>query len=151
MTPAGCAGDHLARVADVADLVAHRGHGVAEVQLAPVVAPEVAVLEGEPDVAERQVGLGERAHQPLGGGVGGGVVAGQRQAADLGERGLRVRPVPVAGAAGPQRVVVDLQALDADVAEDHRAEAAVADRQRLDPLAWRRGRTTASAPAAAAA
>ena len=136
MTPAG-AGDHFARVADVADLVAHAGHGVAEVQLAPVVASEVAVLEREPDVAERQVGLGEGAHESARGLVGGRVVAGQREATHVGEGRLRAGRVPAARSARPQRVVVDLEPLDADVAEHHRAKASVADRQCLDPL--RRG------------
>ena len=131
------AGDHLACVADVADAIPDRRHRVAEPQLAPVVASEVAVLEREPEIAERQVGLREGAHQAVRGLVGGRVVAGQREAPHFGEGGLGTRCVPAARPARPQRVVVDLQPLDPDVAEDHGAEASVADRQRLDPL--RRG------------
>ena len=95
------------------------------------------MIERDEEIAQRQVRLRERAHQPLRQRDRPRRTARRDERADLGQRVLRAGIVPVRRPARPERVVVQLQALDADVAEHHRAEAAVADRQRLDPL--RRG------------
>lgn len=61
--------------------------------------------------------------------------AGEDGGAHLGEDGAGARVVPVARAAGPEGGFVELEAFGGDAAEDHGAEAAIADRQGLDPLA----------------
>ena len=104
-----------------------------EVQLAAVALDLARHVEVEEQVAERLVGLVERPLHLLRERVGLGVAAGEGCRAHLRQPRLRVGVVPLAGAARPQRVVVEGQPLVPRVAEHHRAEATVADRQRLDP------------------
>src|ERR1019366_7779682 len=56
------------------------------------------------------------------------------QFARLGPSGEGVRVVRIIRAAGPKRVLVQLQMLALDAAEDHRAQPAVADGQSLRPF-----------------
>jgi hypothetical protein len=135
----------LARERDAADAVGGARNGFVHAQLAPIIDGLAAVVvERDVEVAERRV----RAERPLValpfadlGAVGQrlrlGVPAGKEQLADLRERFERRGVVGILRAAGPEAVDVELQPLVRDAAEDHRADAAVPDRQRLLPL--RRG------------
>ena len=104
---------------------------------------------------ERQVRLRERPHQPLREAICLDEPPRADERPNLGQHIFRGRIVPVRRPTRPERVVVQLQVLDADVPEHHRADAAVANRKRLDPL--RRGasvgeqerRSDVSVPAAA--
>ncbi len=61
------------------------------------------------------------------------VLSREEEAAHLGQRLQRLRIGAVQRIAVPERVLVELQALVGHPAEDHRPQAAVADRQRLVP------------------
>ena len=64
----------------------------------------------------------------------GGVFARGEEATDFGEGGGGRGVGGVVGAAGPEGVLVELKAFVLDAAEDHGAEAAIAERKGLDPL-----------------
>ena len=135
--------DHLTRRAREAltsegrpaDPVRHCRDARRQVERASIFLADVAVREGDVQIAERLIRLRERAHHPLRELVSVHVAALGDRAADIGEYVLRLRVVPVSRRARPQRVVVQLQVLLDDLAEDHRAEASVADREGLHPLA----------------
>ena len=132
-------GDGLPRVVNITDPEAGGGDRVPQIERPPVVRADVAMLEREHEVAHRQVGLGIRALQSLGERVGFDEPAFCDRAAHLRQRLARRRVVGVGRTARPQRVVVQLQPLRADAAEDHRPEPSAANRQRLDPFLRRAG------------
>ena len=152
----GMAGDDLPRVVDPARAIGHRRDRVAQVERAPVVAAQVAVIERDEEIAQRQVRLRERPHQPLRQSICLDEPPSPDERPNLGQYIFRGRIVPVRRPTRPERVVVQLQVLDTDVPEHHRADAAVTNRKRLDPL--RRGasvgqeerRSDVSGPSAAA-
>ena len=127
--------EHLAGVGHVGDLVGGRGDAGAQVQAALVVGHLLVPRERQQQVAERLVAanpaLGQELalHQLL----GGAVVPVEQQRA----RPLQVPPRAFAVAlhrlARPQRIDVQLDAFGRRPAEHHRAEPAVADRQRVGP------------------
>ena len=134
------ADEHFARVPHVVDAVAQTGHRRVDVELETVVGRRAFVLERHPEIAQRLIGL-EPERLPhrvfLGNRVGLHGHAGEQQAANFREVLQRVGVVRVARSAHPQRVLVQLNPLGGDVAEHHRTEAAVAERQRLVPFAGR--------------
>ncbi|GIF74486.1 hypothetical protein Asi02nite_40040 [Asanoa siamensis] len=96
-----------------------------------------ATGKGEPQVADRLVR--ELARRPSAHGLVDeslclAPLVGEDQPPDLGQRGGALRVAGVVGPPGPHRVLVELQAFDVDVAEHHRTEASVADRQRPQPV-----------------
>ena len=133
----GRAREDLAREGGVADAVADADDRSVEVQLAAVVGRVLVALENEPQVAERLIRLqvARLPHELLVRQVLRLLVAALadelphlRQVRErLGVDGV-VRP------AGPERVLVQLDALRRHAAEHHPAQAAVADGQGLDPL-----------------
>jgi len=62
-----------------------------------------------------------------------GIAAFEHHPANVGERAARLRAVGAIGAAGVQRIAIELEPFAARTAEHHGADAAVADRQRLRP------------------
>jgi hypothetical protein len=118
-----------------ADLVRHRRDAGRQIERASILLADVAVREGDVQIAERLIGLRERPHHALRELVGVHVAAFGDGAANIGQDVLRLRVVPVCRRARPERVVVQLQVLLDDLAEDHRAEASVADRESLHPVA----------------
>jgi hypothetical protein len=136
----GNRGEDLAGVARAADVVADAHGGVVEREFAAVVGEIFVTGEVQAQVADglerHAVGFAGAGEDFFAGEFGGArVVAGEDEAADLGKGVAGGGDVVVVRAAGPERVFVELQALFADAAEDHRAEAAVAEREGLDPLA----------------
>ncbi len=135
-------GEDFAGVPNAACAIADpRGRRV-DVQFAAVVFNRRVVLERNPQVSERLVRLEARrpAHQLfLREGVRLDGRSREEEAADLGEVGERVRIVALARASPPQRLLVELDALATDRSEHHRAEPAVAERQRVIPLRRRAG------------
>src|SRR5690606_29402003 len=121
-----------------------RDEGVADVERATVVGRR-ALLAGhlQDEVAVRLVGAEARLRLAEHGGdlLGADAPLGVDPVADLLDRaGARARPVPEvvarrSGPAGPQGLLVELDLLARDAAEDGGAHRAVADRQRaLLPL-----------------
>ncbi len=127
------AGDRFAGVGDAADRILHRRDARAEIQRAAIAAADVAVREGDVEIAERQIRLRVGAERLLRERVGFDVLARGDQAAQFRQDLLRLRVVPILRAARPERVFVQLEAFAADAAEDHGAEAAVADRKCFHP------------------
>ncbi len=81
-----------------------------------------------------QIRLVVRPLHLLADGVGADVILlFQHQPAHFGQMALGVRIVPIARRARPQRVFIQLQPLRLHAAEDHGAQAAVADGQRVGP------------------
>ncbi len=151
-------GEHLAAVAHPVARVLHRGDGGGEVEVAPVVEDLrglcAAAVEGQPQVADGLVLelLDGDAHQ-IAVDQGPGLVppALEDQPAGLGERGGGAGVVVVVGAAGPQRVLVELEPFDVRAAEDHGAQPAVAHRQGPEPLVGGAGVPQAEAGVSAGA
>ncbi len=114
---------------------ARRGDGVVQRQLAAVIGDGrgVDAVERQQQIAQRQVGLCEDALHLPGQAVGLGVLAGEdrrpHRRQHVARGGVIARPRP----ARPERLFVQLQPLLCDAAEDHRAQPAIADGQRLDP------------------
>ncbi len=136
------AGENLAGKSGVSDFEPHGGEGLTEIEFTTVVA-DLAGREGkiEMEVAERLVGVavGRGAVEA---GVGETlrlVVAPlANQAAQLGQVLPGVFAVGVGlRIAGPDGDIIELQTLAGRLPENHRAEASVADRQRLDPRVGR--------------
>ncbi len=132
----GVAAEHLAREGRVAHAVAHGRDGAVEVERAGVVlgrGARRAVVEGEAQVAERQVGLVVYPLHFFAEPGGGDVVAREEGGADLGEGLESAGVVPIARSAGPEGGLVQLEPFAGDVAEHHGAEAAVAHGEGLGP------------------
>ena len=77
---------------------------------------------------------GTRHHPRLGQVIGLAVLAFEDESAHERKRREGLGAVGVVRAAGPERVLVELERLGFDAAEDHRPQAAGADGQRLGPL-----------------
>ena len=132
----GEAAEDLAAIGHAVELVPDRSDGLVQVQLAAVVLDPVVALEPQLEVDEGLVGeLEERdAHELLlSQGLGLALLALEEEAADLGQVLHGPLVGIVVGLAGPDGVLVDLQSLLGRPAEDHRAQAAVADGQGLVP------------------
>jgi hypothetical protein len=108
-----------------------------EVEIAPIVFDGIHLRERQRKIADRLIRhLRERLRHDfrfdelrrL------GVLALSEQTPDFGERAFRVGVHRIVRSPRPQRVFVQLQSLVHDAAEDHRAEMAVADRERAHPL-----------------
>ena len=126
----GEAAEDLAAIGDAVELVPDRSDGLVQVQLAPVVLDPVVALEAQLEVDERLVGeLEERdAHELLPReGLGLALLALEEEAADFGQVLHGSLVGIIVGLAGPEGVLVNLQSLLGRPAEDHRAQAAVAD------------------------
>ena len=98
------------------------------------------MLEGQAEIAERLIRLepeGAAHRMLLGHRIGLDGQAREQQAAHFGKMFQGIRVVRFTRPAHPQRVLVELDALGDDVAEHHRAKAAVAERQGLVPFAGR--------------
>src|SRR3546814_13514837 len=80
-----------------------------------------------------------RSHLGIGQRLGLGIAASEDQVAYLGQSLARTRVDVRIGTARPERIFVELKPLALDSAEQHRAEPAVADGQRLGPDAGRLG------------
>ena len=132
----GEAAEDLAAIGDAVELVPDRSDGLVQVELAAVVLDPLVAGEAQLEVDERLIGqLAERdAHELLPGqGLGLALLALEEEAADLGQELHGSLVGVVVRLAGPDGVLVDLESLLGRPAEDHRAEPAVADRQRLVP------------------
>ncbi len=129
--------------ADAVDFVGGAGAGGVEIELAAIVGGRAGMGEIDPQVAERLIGFGEEALHFFTELVGEVIVLMfEHGAAQGGEMVLRVGVVAVAGLAGPEGVLVELEDFFAEGAVfaasvDHGAETAVADGQRIDPLSGR--------------
>ncbi len=122
-------------VGHVSDAVAHADAGVVQEQLALVVGGFFGVLHGEPQVAQRLVGLGERPLEPLGELLGGGEIdLFQDQTSDLCQRAAAIGDHGVTGPARPEGVLVELDLLLAHAAIHQRAQSAVTEWKGLLPL-----------------
>jgi len=134
------AGEDLAGVEEFAKAEGGGSNGGIEIELTPVVGGPIAARQSEKQVAERLVG-----HLADGAGhefllreiLSGLVLAGGEEAADLGQGCASFGVRGMIGAACPKSVLVELEAFEVDAAEDHGAEAPVADWQGLHPLASR--------------
>ena len=133
-------GEDLAGVEQLAEAEGGGGDGGIEVELTPVVSGPIAAGQGEKQVAERLVG-----HLADGAGhefllrkiLGGLVLTGGEESTDLRQGCACLGVRGIVGAASPKSVLVELEAFVVDAAEDHGAEATIADRQGLHPLAGR--------------
>ena len=134
---AGMARKDFASKLRIANGVSNGRDGGRQIELPPIVAAHVAVLEDHGEIAKRLIGLREGPHHLLGESIRGGRVAGQGGTTNPGKQPLRLRIVPILRPSRPQGVVVELQAFRDDAAEHHRAKAAVADRQRFHPALGR--------------
>jgi len=153
-----------AAITNAAERIFGRGHGGAQIELAPVVGRNIALEIGihvtlrncqtrvrqlflHAGVGKAQQQIGERLVAALAVGntadgivhqrCGGGDLARAQKAADFRKRFASARVGAVARAAVPDRVLVKLDAVTRDIAKDHRAEPAVADRQRACPVVLR--------------
>ncbi len=125
--------EDFARERGVAHLVSQRRDACREIEFTTIVAPDVAVLEDKRQIAERLIGLRERSHHLPGQTIRRDIIGGKDRLSDLRQHRARLRVIPVLGTSGPQRVVVQLQPFLGDTAEDHRAQAPVANGQGFDP------------------
>ena len=135
------AGEHLPRERRPPCRVGHVRRRRGEVQIAAISLDGIDGVERQVQVAERLVRhLRERLrHHALAGQCRRiGVATLAQQPPHVRDRGLGVGIHRVVGTAGPQRGLVELQALVGHPAEDHRAETPVADGQRAHPLRARR-------------
>ena len=138
--PVGIAREDLPREARVVGRVADAGDRLVDVELAAVAGGLQMVGEGEVEVAEGLVELlAQRlAHHVLRGeALGLALLAFEEELAHLGQILGGALVLIVLGLASPEGVLVELDALDVDAAEDHGAHPPVAHGQRLDPLACR--------------
>ena len=133
-------GEHLACVADVAHAETGARDGGVEIQRAAVVGCRCASCHRDGDIAHRLIGhLARRPgdhlvhDQPF----GFRERSGRDQRSHAGQRLARGGVRRVVRAAGPQRVLVQLEPFVLDAAEHHGPEPPVANRERFDPL--RRG------------
>ena len=126
--------DDLARVVDGPDPKPGRGNSVTQIERAAVVGGDVPVLERQDQVPQRQIGLRVRTLKALGQRVGLDELPGSHRAAHLRQDLSGLRVAGVFRPAGPERVVIELQALGPDAPENHCAESAAANRKRLDPF-----------------
>ena len=121
----------------VADPVADADDGAVEVQLAAVVRRLVVAVHHDPQVAERLIGLQvtRAPHQLLVREVLRFLVAALADELPHPRQVLQRLAVDrVVGPSGPERVLVQLDALRGHSSEHHAAQSAVADRQGFDPL-----------------
>ena len=135
------AGEHLPRERRLPCRVRHVRRRRGKVQIAAISLDRIDRVERQVQVAERLVRhLRERLrHHALAGQCRRiGVATLAQQATHVRDRGLGVGIDRVVGTAGPQRRLVELQALVGHPAEDHRSETPVADGQRTHPLRARR-------------
>jgi hypothetical protein len=130
-------GDHLTQVLDGANREARaRDRGI-QIQFAFIRGRCFEATKGQQHVAHRLVGhlLDRPSHQS---GIGErfrlGIAPRKDEPAYLGQRLQRICMRRVVRTSCEERVFVELQPLEPDATEHHRAESAVADGQRLDPL-----------------
>ncbi len=132
----GEATEDLAAIVHAFQPVPDRSDGPIQIQHALVVLDPIVAGEPELEVHEGLVGkLVQRdAHEVLcRQGFGRMLLPIEEQAADLGEVGHGPLVSIVVRCAGPDRILVDLQSLLGRSAEDHCAQAAIADWQGLIP------------------
>ena len=125
------------RVAHAFACVIHRGRSRREIQNAPVVFYGRCSGKVDQQIAHGLIRhLFERSSHDLrvNESFGRRIVAFKNQPPHLGERVRRVGIHGVIRPACPERAFVQLQPLLVHAAENHRADATVADGQRLDPL-----------------
>ncbi len=132
----GEAGEHFAGVSYSIDCAAGGRHRAVEVEVTSIARNGVGVRERkiEKQVAEGLVGLGEGTLHLLGEQVGFGIAFLENQAAHLRQHAQRLGVVRVARLARPERIFIELQTLLLNTAKDHRAQSAIPDRERVDPL-----------------
>ncbi len=139
----GVTGKDLAREGGAGGFVADRVDGGFEIEFAVVVGGVLGAFEMEHEVAEWLVGFLARqaagelgdAEEFLGGeGLGGVVLAVEDELAEFGEMLGRGGAGVVVGLAVPEGGFVKLDAFVGDAAEDHGADAAVADGLGVVPL-----------------
>ena len=150
----GRAREHFARERHAAAGVGHVRRCRRQIEIAAIVLDRIDVGERQRQIADRLIRhLRERLRHHLRADELRrlGVLALGEQTPDLGQRVFRVRIHRIVRPARPQRVFVQLQPLVHDAAEDHRAETAVADRQRAHPLGGGRLAALAAARPSAAA
>ena len=127
----GRAREHLARERHATGGVGHVSRSGGEVEIAPVVLYGIDLRKSQREIADRLVRhLRERLrhHFRVDELRRVAVLALREQAPDIGKRIFRVGVHRIVRPARPQRVLVQLQPLVDDAAEDHRAETAVAHR-----------------------
>ncbi len=132
--------EHFALVHSTAG--AERGGGDAgiQIELAAILADAVGTIKIQQQIAQRLIRhLLERTreHLGVGQGFGFGIAPGKHERAHLWQGRQRVGAGGIVRATCVQRVLVELQALVGNAAPHHRAQPAVADRQRLHPLVGR--------------
>ena len=133
--------EDFSRVSYAAGAVRDARHGRVEVELPAVVGDRALVIERETEIAERLKRFQTRrtSHQFLfGERVGFHGHACKQQATDLRQRGERIGIVAVARRSHPERFFIQLNPFAAHAAEEHRADPAVAERERVVPLRRRR-------------
>ena len=121
--------------ADAADRIGNGRQRPVEIEFAAVVFCALMV-EIQPQVSRRLIGhlLERTGHQEaIGKCISFAVAAVEDELPHLGKMRQGLGIDRLVGAAGPQRIFVDLQPLAGDAAEKHGAEAAVAERQRFCP------------------
>ena len=147
----GRAREHLARERHATAGVGDVSRCRRQIEIAPVVLDRIDFREGQREIADRLVRhLRERLRHHLRFDELRRlwVLALGKQAPHFGKRVFRVGIHRIVGPARPQRVLVQLQPLVDDPAEDHRAETAVAHRKRTHPLGrGRLPRLSGDAPA----
>ncbi len=131
------AGEHLPLVTNAVQHVRRRDGGGGEVERPVVLRRSAGGSEGEPEVADGLVGqlaAGVAHHGLVDQILGLGPLVRVDQPPDLRERSRASGVAGVVRATGPDGVLIELESLGVDVAEDHGAEPAVADRQRPQPV-----------------
>ena len=124
----------LADERHIANLVRGVDHGGVQIQRAPIAGDLAGMLELDAQVGHRLIALGERPLHLLAERIGQQVVAVEDRLAHLRQMVDGVRVVAIPGKARPERLLVQLEALGRRAAEHHRAQPAIADGQRLDPM-----------------
>ena len=113
------------------------GDGSVQIEVAPVIFDGYGVGKAEHQIAGgfiRHLGFGGRDDFCVDQFSGLRIFPIENELADLRQRGLGLRIDGIVRAATPKCVLVQLESLIADVAKDHRAEASIADGQRLFPF-----------------
>ena len=136
----GGADEHIAREGHAINDVGYSGDGRVEVEAAAIPRGALVPGKGDQQVAQRLVlhlFVGDTHHRAAEEVVRPGHVAGEEEAADLGEGGAGALAHRIVRPAGPERLFVELDLFLGAAAEDHGADPAVADRQGAIPFGGR--------------